>query len=204
MEGNFMKQFKVFLCSFLFLFVFSSSGFSYTDKINFSGFTGIGFEGPVFTGLFGNTFTYRHSLPFDFQVPYDEVKSADLTISGYYIDSGDDVYIDGETFGSLNEGGSYELRFSWEKGIFLKDNPSVSNFDIASAFNVWETGKFLDVSITNTSGKFMDLGFYLSKSVFNLDYEYKIAHAPEPSTMVLFGLGLLGFGVVGRKKLVNN
>ncbi|MGE4520131.1 MAG: PEP-CTERM sorting domain-containing protein [Desulfobacteraceae bacterium] len=222
MYYDFMKCFKVFLCSFLCFFALAVPGFSsvitYNDVKSFNFCDSYGAEGPILKLFLGDTFTYSHSLPSDFQVPYDEVYSATLSITGYLIDENDNVYIGDENFGELNEGGtiSYKWVFAgfkkygfikvrvWER--VLEDNPSVTSFDVASVFNVWESGKFFDVSIKNDSAwNFFDFGFVISQSVFTLEYENKVAaHAPEPSTMILFGLGLLGFGVFAGKRFRKN
>ena len=71
---------------------------SFTDTQAFNSVIG---EGPLAQFVFGNSITYQHNAPSDFEVPFDSVTSAALKISGYWInDANDTVEVSGSTIGT--------------------------------------------------------------------------------------------------------
>lgn len=194
---------------FLTLFVVgSASAISFENTVNFDDvFLG---EGSIASVLLPTEYSYTHDTPSDFEVPPDTVTSATLTISGYWIDGNDDtVEVEATSVGYLNAGGSYGYDCDWDWGTWTwtsiwYEEPSISMFDVSTVFETWEAGASLDVTIT-AEGAFWDGVLQLSSSTFKLEYENGSdpsggAHAPEPATMVLFGLGLLGVAGMSRKK----
>jgi len=144
-------------------------------------------EGPIADLFIPNSYTYQHLTPADFEVPYDTVNSASLSIKGYLIDGDDDtVSVQGNLAGTLTDSG-----WLWSS--------STSVFDIATAFSVWATGSPLAVTITG-NGSLLDGVLKLKTSTFSLDYTNGNAPpVPEPGTMLLVGTGLLGLVAVNRK-----
>lgn len=161
-------------------------------------------EGPFASVVFPSSVTYSHATPLDFEVPWDIVNSATLSISGYFIDNNNDTVSFEQTFiGTLMPGGIYAPEVS-SLGFVLfpeVDAPSVSVFDISTSFSSWTTGAPFDVTIT-ADGNLFDGGLYLSSSTFDLNYDNESAPVPEPSTILLMGAGL--FGLVGYNRKRSN
>lgn len=195
-----MKKLSVFLFGLILVLTAagSASALSFTDTQSLNVALG---EGPFAQYLWGDSITYQHNTPSDFEVPYDIVNSASLEISGYWIDGNNDsVEVSGEIVGNLVEGGSLGYSFNWSTWSWnMDDNPSVSTFDIASSFGIWTTGSPLDVTIT-ANGDWLDGQLFLSTSTFTLDYDNAgPAPVPEPATMLLLGTGLAGMAAVRRR-----
>jgi hypothetical protein len=204
-----MKKISVFLCSLaLFLTLTGLAGaITFTDSETLNVWMG---EGPFAQGVLVDSYTYSHETPLDFAVPPDTANSATITINGYFVDSDQNqVSVSGTGVGTLMTGGSFGYYWNW--GWHWYDYPSITTFDVITSFqSSWTAGAPLSVSI-NTDGNFGDGAIYLASSLFTLNYTNGTssdpaapAPVPEPSTMLLLGIGLLGLVVIGRRKFNPN
>ena len=193
------KLMAILVCLGMLGFAGVASATTFTDKQYLDVTIG---EGLCAQYIWGDSFSYTHETPDDFQVPWDIVISASLDISGYWIDDNNDqVQISGSTVGTLTPGGSYG--WSWSSWSWVSwDTPSVSTFDISSTFSSWSTGEPLNITIT-ANGDFPDFIIQLDTSIFTLEYKNATASTPvpEPATILLISTGLIGIIGFGRKRL---
>lgn len=195
-----MKKLFGFLMGLVLVFavVGSASALSYTNTVTLDKKLA---EGPVAGLGHDSSVTYSHSTPSDFEVPWDVVNRAQLTIAGYWIDGDNDsVAVEGSFVSTLQPGGEHGRNWDWDNWCWSYfDTPSVTSVDISAAFGSWTTGSPMSVTLS-AAGGLWDGILEISTSTFTLDYDNATAPVPEPATMVLFGLGLVGVAGVGRKK----
>jgi hypothetical protein len=184
-----MKKLLLVFTGILMMLSAASSSFalSYTQTIDLGNKTLA--EG-FFAGLFyDSTYTYTHATPDEFQVPYDVVNSATLKIIASWVNGKNDTVEINDLFvGTL------------KAGVWSFCNPfdvSTSIFDISKVFTVWSDKSF-DVTISAAGcGEGI---LVLKSSTFTLDFENRQAPVPEPASMLLMGLGLIGVTAFTRRK----
>ena len=190
------KLMAIVVCLGMLGFAGFASALTFTDTQTLGVTIG---EGPFARLLWGDSYSYQHATPSDFEVPWDIVSSATLDILGYWIDDNNDrVVVSGSTVGNLTPGGSYG--WSWSSWSWVSwDSPSISTFDISSTFSSWSTGDPLGITIV-ADGALFDGIIQLDTSTFTLGYDNNTAPVPEPTTILLMGTGLIGIAF-GRKRL---
>jgi hypothetical protein len=177
-----MKKFLGLLSGLLLVLAVagSASALSYSITVDLSGY-----------GWGNDLITWSHEAPADFEVPFDIINSASITISYKYIDTsiGEDVWLDDTFIGTLGT------------GSISPDYWDSVTFDVSAELYPFANGSLLNFALQvneTKDGHWRD--YWFGKSTFDLDYDNGSAPVPEPATMLLFGIGLLGLVGLSRRK----
>ncbi len=178
-----MKKLLSLILGLLFVLVISGSANAIviTDTVYLGG--------EIHQGFGEVTYNWQHTTPADFEVPWDSVNSATISVHVGWVDTfGDDHFdVGGHT-------------------VPLTSNTDTYTLDIGDLFVTWGNGQNLMASLTILENE-VAIGhpewngdIILGDAIFTLDYENGVAPVPEPATVVLFGLGILGLAGSYRRK----
>lgn len=159
----------------------------YTDTVKFT--TNNSLKG---TG----TFNWQHAVTADFQVPFDTVNSASLTIhSQRAVGGNDDVYVVDlgqqlNDLGALGANGNsdFTTTLTIPNGVFTAG---------------WASGKLLSLSLSYDQGTANNDTLTMLSSTLMLDYNNQVAgptSVPEPAPAFLMLLAMAGLMVARRRK----
>lgn len=138
------------------------------------------------------TFSWTQAMPSDFQMPYDTINSAKLTIYSNFVDGNND---------KITVQNTYEGKLKNDTGWTWLWNPmEATKFNIASAITEpWATGQDLNVTLAYNEKGCLNF-LYLDEAVLCLNYDNNSAPVPEPGTMVLFGIGMAGLAIYSKRR----
>jgi len=193
-----MKKFLLILVSFLFVFIVGgvagadlltdTTVFDDTTAISLDGSDDLVSYGGSQVNLLEGAWDYvRWTHQFD---PPDDINSASLILSLY--DDGRDCF---------------DVALSWaESGDWWLGEVDEGEYEYGVSTSFLNNGEFT-VTLVSLGGD-----FFVKQSELSIDFgptssigpRNDVSPVPEPATMMLFGVGLVGMALAGRKKFLTH
>ena len=207
-----MKKSILFTAVFI-LLLFPLQGFSvpyYNWDFNLDGYSSHTYDFADVVDLnstklgFLDTYSWTHALPGDFNGSQNSVTDAKLWISasGVMFDYSTVAHIQGMGQWVFLDGQDWHLTWNWN--IVFDEPTSETVINLPSNMENYAFWEQNPINVCVGTGQFFS-SVTLEQSVLMMDYNNTppssyASTVPEPATILLFGLGLLGMGYMRRRQ----
>lgn len=141
-------------------------------------------------------YSYQHNILDDGYDPLtDTINSGLITLVMYDDEPDPDLIKDNVKIYFSDNGSGWDYQIQYDVEDFPTSIPIVVDPDDVDDGIIWVG---LNAQNQGLSNLLFSSDFYFDKSTLEVDVDRAVM--PEPATLALFGTGLLGFGLVKRKK----
>lgn len=136
--------------------------------------------------------SWTHATPADLDVPPDTVNSATLTVEAYFIEGSNQLSVNSTFEGLLQNA-------QWVWTGFLRGHFEGQDFKVASVFGSWTADTPFNVTLSYNEPGCLLSPLFIDTSKLEINYNNGTAAVPEPASMSLVVIGLLGIAGIKRK-----